>query len=141
MDNVNVLFLSANPIGTPKLSLDIEVRSIKAKIRAAEYRNLTIETVWAARPDDLLQMLNEQKPHIVHFSGHGNMKDEIILLDEQDNPKPVSKIALVSLFKVLKGNVRLVVLNACFSEPQALAITQEIDCAIGMHQSIGDSAA
>jgi hypothetical protein len=35
----------------------------------------------------------------------------------------------------------VVVLNACFSRPQAEAITEEIECAIGMTRAIGDDAA
>jgi len=53
----------------------------------------------------------------------------------------VSKPALVGLFQVLKDNVRVVVLNACHSKPQAEAIAQVIDCAIGMNTAIGDGAA
>jgi hypothetical protein len=63
------------------------------------------------------------------------------LLDKNSNPKPVSKAALVSLFRTLKDNIRVVLLNACFSRPQAEAITGEIDCAIGMMRAIGDDAA
>jgi hypothetical protein len=40
-----------------------------------------------------------------------------------------------------KDNIRVVVLNACFSRPQAAAITEVIDCAIGMNSAIGDKAA
>ena len=68
---------------------------------------------WAVRPDDLLQALLEVRPHVVHFSGHGSAAAELILLDDQGNPKPVSKEALVHLFRTLKDNVRVVVLNAC----------------------------
>jgi hypothetical protein len=53
----------------------------------------------------------------------------------------VSKDALVSLFRALKDNIRVVFLNACFSRPQAEAIVGEIDCAIGMARAIGDDAA
>ena len=53
----------------------------------------------------------------------------------------MSKPALVGLFQVLKDNVRVVVLNACYSKPQAEAIAQVIDCAIGMNTAIGDEAA
>src|SRR5262249_40289409 len=79
--------------------------------------------------------------HVVHFSGHGSSTEEIILLDKQGKPKPVSKEALISLFSTLKDNIRLVLLNACFSRPQAEAITGEVDCAIGMSRAIGDDAA
>jgi hypothetical protein len=53
----------------------------------------------------------------------------------------VSKEALVHLFRALKDNIRVVVLNACFSRPQAEAITGEVDCAVGMMREIGDDAA
>ena len=133
---------SSNPEGTTQLKLDEEVREIQDKIRAARHReSLELITRWAARPDDLLQALNEHMPHVVHFSGHGSPTEEIILLDRLGKPKPVTKEALVALFRTLKDNIRVVVLNACFSRPQAKAITGEIDFAIGMARAIGDDAA
>jgi len=142
MQNVKILFLAANPSGTDPLALDQEAREIEAKIRASKHRDsLELITKWAVRPDDLLQYLNQHRPHVVHFSGHGSPSDEIILNDEHGQPKPVSKAALQKLFRVLKDNIRVVVLNACFSRPQARAIVGEIDCAIGMTKAIGDQAA
>jgi hypothetical protein len=35
MENIKILFVSANPTGTTTLKLDEEVREIEAKIRAA----------------------------------------------------------------------------------------------------------
>jgi O-acetyl-ADP-ribose deacetylase (regulator of RNase III) len=96
---------------------------------------------FAVRPDDLLQYLNQHRPQVVHFSGHGSPTDEIILLDGGGEPKPVSKAAIQQLFKALKYNIRLIVLDACFSHPQAEAITEVIDCAVGMKKAIGDKAA
>jgi len=142
MEKIKILFVSANPAGTQPLKLDEEAREIEAKIRAADHRDsLELITKWAVRPDDLLQALNQHRPHIVHFSGHGSPTEEIVLLDKLGEPKPVSKEALVHLFRVLKDNIRVVVLNACFSQPQAEAITGEIDCAVGMVRAIGDNAA
>lgn len=142
MTKVVVLIVSANPAKTTQLKLDEEIREIETKIQAAGFRNsLEIITKWAVRPDDLLQYLNQYRPQIVHFSGHGSTTEEIVLLDREGNAKPVSKAALVSLFRTLRGNIRVVLLNACFSKPQAEAIIQEIDCAIGMQRAIGDSAA
>lgn len=141
-EKIKILFLTANPVGTVPLRLDEEAREIETKIRMAEHRDsLELITKWAVRPGDLLQYLNQYKPHIVHFSGHGSPTEEIILLDKQAQAKAVSKAALVDLFKTLKDNVRVVLLNACFSRPQAEAITEQIDCAIGMKRAIGDEAA
>src|SRR3954452_11321672 len=120
MDKVKVLFLAANPAGTQPLKLDEEIRQITAKVRAAEYRDsLELVSRWAVRPDDLLQALLEEKPHVVHFSGHGSSAAELVLLDDRGNPKPVSQAALVHLFRTLRDNVRVVMLNACYSRPQA----------------------
>ena len=139
---IKILFLSANPAGTGRLALDQEIREVTSKIRAADYRDsLELVSWWAVRPDDLLQSFNEHRPHIVHFSGHGSHSEEIILTDSSGRPKPVSKAALVSLFRTLKDNIRVVLLNACFSRPQAEAIIQVSDCAIGMRTAIGDQAA
>src|SRR5258707_13527497 len=142
MEKIKILFVSANPAGTQQLKLDEEAREIEAKIRAPDPPD-SLELIgrWAVRADDLLQSLNQHRPHIVHFSGHGNPTEEIVLLDALGKPKPVSKEALVHLFRALKDNIRVVVLNACFSRPQAEAITGEIDCAIGMTRAIGDDAA
>lgn len=138
---IKVLFIAANPIGTASLALDEEIREIMIKIRASDYRDdMLLIPCWAARPTDLLQALNEHKPHIVHFSGHGSDAEEIILMDDNGNPMPVSKEALEFLFRTLKDNVKVVVLNACYSRPQAEALSQIIGCAIGMNTEIGDVA-
>lgn len=137
-----ILFLAANPTGTTQLALDEECRQITEKIRAADHRDsLELITRWAVRPEDLLQHLNEHRPHLVHFSGHGTATEEIVLLDKDKNPKTVPEPALKQLFATLKDNIRVVVLNACFSKPQAAAITEVVDCAVGMNKAIGDDAA
>ena len=139
---IKALYVAANPTSTDRLKLDEEIRAIAEKIRASEHRDLLeIVSIWAVRPDDLLQSLNMHKPQIVHFSGHGSPTGEIILVDQSGLPKPVSTKALKALFTTLRDNVRVVILNACYSQLQARAITEIIDCAIGMNDAIGDQAA
>jgi hypothetical protein len=141
-DKIKILLLSANPVGTDMLSLDEEVRAITQKVRAAEHRDLIeIVPAGAVRPDDLLQTLNEHRPHVVQFSGHGSAGEEIVVCDDAGNPKPISKDALVALFESTRSNVRVVVLNSCYSRAQAEAIVSEVPCAIGMNDSVGDRAA
>jgi len=139
---VKILFLGANPENTVKLALDGEIREITYKIRLSEGRELLdIESVWAVRPDDLLQYLNQYKPQIVHFSGHGSTAGEIILQDNRGNAKPVNQKALKALFLTLKDNIQIVVLNACYSTIQSQEINKVIDYVIGMNAAIGDEAA
>ncbi len=142
VEEVKVLFFAFNPKATVRLALDEEAREITQKIRSSEHRDaLNFIQGWAVRPDDLLQTLNEHKPHIVHFSGHGNSTGEIILLDGNRQPKTVNTAALQALFYTFKEQTRVVILNACYSKVQAEAITEVIDCVIGMNTKIGDEAA
>jgi hypothetical protein len=139
---IKVLFLAANPAGTTPLALDEEIRAVDGKIRGSEHRDrLQLVSHWAVRLDDLSGLLMWRRPDIVHFSGHGSSAAELILLDNRGNPKPVSQAALVHLFRTLKDNVRVVVLNACYSRPQAEALAETIDCTVGMNRPIGDAAA
>jgi hypothetical protein len=142
MNRVTILFVAANPAATPRLALDEEAREIDAKIRAAEHRDVfELVTQWAVRPDDLLDALMRYRPRVVHFSGHGNEPDELVLAGDDGQPRPVPKAALTRLFRTLKDDVRVVVLNACFSRPQAEAIAEHVDCVVGMRRAIGDRAA
>jgi hypothetical protein len=136
-----VLFVAANPASLGRLALDEEVRDLHAKIRASQYRDaLRLESRWAARPDDLLQQLNELRPAILHFSGHA-ATDGIALQGEDGATRVVSREALVALCRSFAAHVRLVVLNACHTDRQAAAITEAVDCAIGMKTGTKDRAA
>lgn len=139
---IRVLFLAANPQDQTQLRLDEEIRAITEKVRASEYRDsVELTSKWAVRPQDLLQALNEHKPHIVHFSGHGVNTGDLIFQDDSGNTKPVSKDAIVITMSTLADNIRVVVFNSCFSAGQAEAVTEHVNAAIGMNESIGDEAA
>jgi hypothetical protein len=139
---IKILFLAANPEDTDQLRLDEEIREIKRALLQAEFRDkFDLEQELAARVSDLQGHLLRYKPNIVHFSGHGSRASEIILEDNMGGSHRVPEQALSQLFAVLKDNIRCVVLNACYSERQAQAIAQHIDCVVGMSNAIGDEAA
>ncbi len=117
------------------------MRAIEQKVRAAEHRDvLSFQSAWAVRPDDLLQLLNQHRPHIVHFSGHGSHAG-LSLAGDNGQARLVTTRALTALFATLKDNIRLVFLNACYSREQALALVMSIDCVIGIKNSIHDDTA
>jgi hypothetical protein len=141
-ETIKVLFVASNPLDQDQLRLDEEIRLITQKIRASEYRDsVKLVPCWAARSSDLLQALNEHKPHVVHFSGHGSSEGELVFQDDFGRTKFVSKKAIVTAMSVASDNIRAVLFNACFSAIQAEAVTQEIEVAIGMNNPIGDNAA
>jgi tetratricopeptide (TPR) repeat protein len=140
---VKILFLSANPVDrVSTLRIEQELRELKTRIGGSPYgRNIELVSELSLRPGDLQSVLLNHKPDIVHFSGHCTEKEGIVLEDDAGLSKVVSPRALSELFRILKGNVRLVVLNACYARDQAEALTQTIDCAIGMNAAIEDNAA
>jgi hypothetical protein len=139
---IKILFLAANPKDTLSLRLDEEIRTIDRVLRQAEFRErFDIVQQWAVRVNDLQDHFLRFTPDIVHFSGHGSSSSEIILEGLDGTSQTVSPRALSNLFGILKDNIRCVVLNACYSEKQAQAIAEHIECVVGMSKAIGDKAA
>lgn len=145
-----VLFMAANPSTTARIALDEEHRTIDERLRLASLGDrFHLATTLATRVGDISFAILRHKPAIVHFSGHGQRisgdspaESHIGLLfnDALGRPQPVSDVALSTIFAAA-GGVRLVVLNACWSDAQALAILNAVDCVIGMSDQIGDPAA
>lgn len=141
-NKIKILFLASNPRDSAILQLDEEVREIGIKLRSTEYRDsIEFITRWAVRTEDLLQILNEVKPTIVHFSGHGDKEGNLYFTKENGEGKLVSPEKLASAINTMCETVQLVVYNACFSELQASMITLSLPAAIGMNAAVGDDAA
>lgn len=141
-EQITVLFMASNPLDQDQLRLDEEARAIAETIRKSEHRDaVSLVSRWAVRPLDLLQALNEHRPRIVHFSGHGSDQDEIVFQDNSGATKLVSKEAIVQTMAAASGEIRLVFFNTCYSRNQAEAVVQHVKAAIGMKTSIGDGAA
>lgn len=137
-----ILAIASSPSNQVRLRLDKEVREIKTVLRQAKQgANFSLEQREAVRPDDLQDALLDVEPLIVHFGGHGTGVDGLALENEVGETQLVSTDALARLFKLLKSHVQCVVLNACYSEVQAEAISQHIEYVIGMKQAIPDVAA
>ncbi|MBP5973306.1 tetratricopeptide repeat protein [Brasilonema sp. CT11] len=137
-----ILILSANPINTNNLRLDEEVREIQAAWeRALNREKFELINKGAVRIDELRRTLLDHKPQIVHFSGHGTGTDGLVLENNSGSAQIVSTQSLSRFFELSKEQVECVLLNACYSETQAEAIFQHIDCVIGMGQSIPDNSA
>jgi hypothetical protein len=124
-------------------------------------------TRWAAEPLDLIRELRKLQPTVVQFSGHGCHRaararqgpplhrDVVVDLGPDDGrqcdglffqgtdgaARVVSAAALRGAFGATGSSVKLVVLNACYSEPIAEALLSHIDCVVGMAGSISDGAA
>jgi len=138
----SVLFCAANPADLDRIRTDAEFREIQqALARSPHGTPVTLHPpALAAHAGDLSRALLDTQPSLLHFSGHGG-SDGIYFEDEHGNSKPVAAEALAGLLHQFSGRVRVVVLNACFSQTQAEAIAGHIDYVIGTRRDIGDDAA
>lgn len=136
-----ILILSSNPKNTTRLRLDEEVREIEEGFKRAKIRDkFDIKTKWATRPTDMQRAILEEKPNIIHFSGHGVGQQGLVLEDKVGKAKIVSTKALSKLFELFSDYVECVVLNACYSEKQADAIVKYIPYVVGMSHEISDQS-
>lgn len=136
-----ILFLSSEPTDVSQVRSGEECREIREKLRIGTDRDrfsLVLRT--AVRNDDLSGALLEERPEIVHFSGHGTGFG-LCLEDRFGRAHEVDKDALAQLFKLASSYVNCVVLSACFSEKQAREIARHIKYVIGMDRAISASAA
>jgi hypothetical protein len=137
-----ILFLGANPSDTARIALDQEMREIDQRLRLAELRDaFRLEQAWAVRSRDLQACLLRYRPTIVHYRGHGGAAGGLVMEDEGGCAMTVGTAALADLFRILGRDIRCVVLSACFSEPQARAIAENVECVVGMTDALHDSSA
>jgi hypothetical protein len=139
---IKILFLAAGPIDREPLRLGKEMSEIQVRLRSTGHRKMFLfDHEMAAQASALQEHLLRFKPHIVHFSGHGSKLGESIFEDKTGYSKPVPVEILKRIFSIHRGNIRCVVLNACYSKIQAQAIAESIDCVIGMSKEVSDKAA
>jgi hypothetical protein len=136
-----ILFLAANPNGTTSLSLDREARAIQQELERSGYREcFEFATRWAVEPLDLLRELRRLRPTVVHYSGHGD-SDGLYFQAPHGGAQLVSPLALKETFGAAGRSVKVAVLNACYTNSQAEALTEHVDCVVGMQSSVSDIAA
>ena len=142
MNKVKILFLAADPSDATRLRLGQELRDIREKLQLSKQSNsFELNSRESVRPGDITQAIHDIAPQIVHFSGHGENTGQLCFENVVGNAQLVEPDALAALFELIADEVKCVVLNACYSESQAKAISTHIPFVIGMNKAIGDKSA
>lgn len=141
---LNILYLTANPDEANSLRVDAEVRHVQDAVRGSRLRDsIAVHYSPAADLDSILDGLNDHKPRIVHFSGHGYAGG--ITVDHAGVKRPKSKvIAFELLAKTLAATDTppdIIVLNACQSAGARKAFLPPAKAIVVMQKSISDLAA
>jgi hypothetical protein len=139
---LRVLYLTANP----KLDLrtEVEVRDVRQAVRAATHRDLIeIIAMPAATPEDLLDGLNDVRPHVVHLSSHAG--EETVVFDNASIESPAGREVTLDLLAKALGATRdppvLLVLNGCDTLDGAEVLLGSTPVIIAMATEITDLAA
>jgi hypothetical protein len=146
MDKTVLLFLSASSKEARKPGEDEDVpfveacRDIEGKIGESRYRDsFKVVPGYRVSLDELHKLLDRERPQIVHFFGHG-APSFLLLEDEQGKIEEAKLSTFAETFRLLnerdsvspEEKIRCVVLVACNSKKIAAAISEYVECAIGM---------
>ncbi len=138
---LRIVFLAANPDGD--LRTDIEMRDIQSALRRTLFRDkVTLKHIPAARLSDLLAELNDFRPTIVHFSGHGG--DEAVVFENEvaRHGGVVIDYGLVANFiEFTDTPPKVLFLNACDTYEGAEVFLDFVEVVVAMLDSVDDAAA
>ena len=148
-DKTRILFLSANPRQEKNIQVINECNEIKDEIENAQFEDkFAFSEYHGISRNKIIEQLEKHRPHIVHFSGHGNV-DDLVFQNSVGNREDIGSDEFANLFKFLNDRddifddqkIRCVVLNACLSISTAEKIIPFVDCVIGNPHSIDDEQA
>lgn len=142
-ERLRVLMLAASSEGD--LRVGREQKRIRVAVERAVHRDLVeLDVRPSATTDDLLDGISRFRPHVVHFSGHGD-DDLIVFEDELDEPHEgviVTAEAFAHAVAATDDPPLLIVLNSCNSAAHIDRLVAEVaPFAIGMSDEIEDGDA
>lgn len=141
-EKIKILFLATGADDERRRRAEQEVREISRRLRASRERDsFELITRWAVRAADLQEHLLEHQPHVVHLSGWATEAGDILLSDDGEGQRPVSLPAMAGLFRTLKDNIRVVVLNVPHADGLARELRRLIDFTVSMKGALDEEAA
>ncbi|NND74166.1 MAG: CHAT domain-containing protein [Ilumatobacter sp.] len=136
-----VLLAGASPRDRAELAIDAEFDAIEASIRQGSHREfLRVVLSHETEAAELIEKMLDDDPTVVHFAGHGTEFDELLFETADGTAAAVDADVLSRMFGAFTGVVRCVVLCACYSDAQAAAVANHVDCVIGMSDRFSDAA-
>jgi hypothetical protein len=134
--------MSAKPDSDSPLQVEREQHRITKERNGSKHQEqVSIEVLPDADFNGIAKSLRLHKPTIAHFTGHGGEDGSIVFRDEEGQAYGMQAPGLARLLVIHKRTLRLVVLNACYSNELAKSLIKDIDCVIGMSSEVDDDAA
>ncbi len=137
-----ILLFSASPHDIRHLRVNDEWRQISRELDASTNRD-SFDLVYkpSVQIQDITRAMQRQKPEIVHFSGHGT-QENLMIQNANGSFEMFPEQSIMRLFTLFadKGDLKCVVLNACYSKTIAKAISELGLYVVGMSTKVKDVA-
>lgn len=141
---LRVLYMTSSPDLDRPLRVDAEVNAVQRAIMSARHRlSMQVSYAPAVTPQDFFDRLNFERPHVLHFSGHGD--DRALLFDNasvaEPAAAPVGFDVLAAFLSATESPPRLLLMNACKSLAGVDLLLEAVPIVIGITDEIEDGAA
>lgn len=140
-DKQKILFIAANPDDQERIKTDLEHRRLIEQLKLGRSRDKFefLPVQLAVTTSNLIRAFND-KPNIVHFSGHSS-KEGLLVTNEDNRSVVIPLSALKRLFRPLQGVIEIAIFNACWTSEQAKAISEFGMYVVGNRLPIADEMA
>jgi len=150
---LRVAYLTANPrvidedddgsLMLTHIRVDLEMKQVKEAVKRSVHRDYINIDHWpAATRDDVVTVLNDFRPHVVHFSGHGG--NGILEFDNGEmiaEGVPVSFEYLTRALSATDTGPTVLILNACDTLDGADILLDAVPVVIATAREIEDAGA
>ena len=140
---ITILFIGANYNNQKVIRTEKEFRKIKETISHLPYKNLiNVVESFATKRHEITTKIIENKPQIIHFSGHGSLNTGPLFEDDGEIINALDlQIDLVDKLKKYADFVKVIIFNVCESSIIADKTSKFIDFTIGTDETTDDDCA
>ncbi|MCX5061527.1 CHAT domain-containing protein [Streptomyces sp. NBC_00201] len=139
-DPARVLFLMSGPRTEQRLALGVEFDGVQDAVRVPGSRRIDLRVRAAARNDDVVSALDDGRPDVVHFAGHGSA-DGFLLMEAPDGATAPVRTDWLAQALTAIGGVHCLVLAGCHLGGDLRDFTSCADFSIGSRHPLLDEDA
>lgn len=144
-NQLKILMLTSNPSSQTELQIKEEHSTIITKLQSKQELFLFQKFICVSK-SRFKELIEIYKPDILHFSGHSidGKYGGIIVQKEDGSEDLITVTGLSTIFDYFKSeniHIKTVILNSCYSEAQAKAISKHVPYVIGTTVDIKDKLA
>ena len=138
---LKILFLPANVIDGVHIYMDAEVNTLTNNLSYLPlHGKVTLRRRWATQLSDIVTAVEEIEPDIVHFAGRCTDAGELVLRDEQGNPRLVKAHEAAGAIAFVCPKTRLCFFNARFYGEDVKKVVAVMDMVVGMRKKVSEQA-